>query len=330
MVEAPTPELLFTAEPSRFTERSFEELLLFCVHEQASDVTLQTERRVYAEIYGVLKAVTVRPLTNAEVGDFLNYIYGANGTAQILSGQDVDTHFELRPRRGERYRFRVNATGCYVDGHEGIQITFRTIPCEPPTLADMDLPQKLRDAVIPSQGIVIVSGATGSGKSTLLAAIIREILETQNGKILSYEAPIEYVYDTVEQRNAMISQHEIPRHLPDFPRAVRNALRRKPNYILVGEARDKETISAVIDAALTGHTVYTTVHSNGVVDTIRRMVSSFPHEERQGRAMDIVMLVRAIVWQTLLPSKQGKRVPLREWLVFNDNLRDKLLECSFS
>lgn len=98
----------------------------------------------------------------------------------------------------------------------------------------------------------------------------------------------------------------------------------------VGEARDPETIGAVIDAALTGHTVYTTVHSNGVVDTIRRMVTAFPAEERQGRAMDLTMLIRAIVWQKLLPSLDGKRVPLREWLVFNEELRQQLLRCDFN
>jgi len=126
-----------------------------------------------------------------------------------------------------------------------------------------------------------------------------------------------------------MAQHEIPANLPDFPTAVRNALRRKPNYILVGEARDKETIAAVIDAALTGHVVYTTVHSNGVVDTLRRMIAAFPAEERHGRAVDLIELVRVIIWQRLLPSLDGRRVPLREWLVFNDKIREELLKTKF-
>ena len=97
---------------------------------------------------------------------------------------------------------------------------------------------------------------------------------------------------------------------------MRNALRRKPRLILVGEARDAETISAVIDAALTGHPVYTTLHSNGVSDAVRRMISTFPAEERNGRALDILETLRLVVWQKLAPSTDGKRVALREYLSF--------------
>lgn len=322
-------ELTMPHEPARFTTRDLDDLLLFCIRNEASDITIQTGDMIVADIHGRLRRVTKRALSNNEVAELLNFIYGANGTAQILSGKDLDTHYEIKPSRGERYRFRVNGTGCHVEGHEGIQITMRTIPIDPPYLKDMDLPAPLREALIPPQGIVFVAGSTGSGKSTLLAGIMREILETGNGKVLSYESPIEFVYDNVPQPMTMMAQHEIPANLPDFPSAIRNALRRKPTYILVGEARDKETIASVIDAALTGHVVYTTVHSNGVVDTLRRMIAAFPAEERHGRAVDLIELVRVIVWQRLLPSLDGRRVPLREWLVFNDKIREELLKTKF-
>ncbi|MFI4954511.1 MAG: ATPase, T2SS/T4P/T4SS family [Gammaproteobacteria bacterium] len=328
LVSAPSA-LQYPQEPSRFLPTDLDTLLLFCVQHEASDITLQTGDRVIADIHGRLHRITEHQLSNSEVSELLNHIYGANGTAQILSGRDVDTHYEIKPYRGQRFRFRVNATGCHVAGHDGIQITMRTIPIDPPYLKDMNLDPRLVRALIPPQGIVVVSGATGSGKSTLLAAVMREILETSHGKVLSYEAPIEFVYDNVVQPHASIAQHEIPANLPNFPAAVRNALRRKPTYILVGEARDRETISAVIDAALTGHTVYTTVHSNGVADTIRRMISAFPAEERHSRAMDLIVLLRVVIWQTLLPSTDGKRVPLREWLLFNETVRKRLLRSDF-
>lgn len=321
--------LKYPGETARITEADLDELLLFCVRNEASDITLQTGDQVVADIHGRLRRVTDHKLSHSEVAGLLNAIYGANGTAQILSGKDLDTHYEIKPTRGERYRFRVNGTGCHVEGHEGIQITMRTIPIDPPFLKDMDLPEELTQGLIPDQGIVIVAGSTGSGKSTLLAAIMRQILETQSGKVLSYEAPIEFVYDNVPQPNTMMAQHEIPANLPSFPAAVRNALRRKPNYILVGEARDKDTIAAVIDAALTGHVVYTTVHSNGVADTLRRMIAAFPADERHGRAVDLIELIRTIVWQRLLPSKDGRRVPLREWLVFNPEVREAMLRSDF-
>jgi defect-in-organelle-trafficking protein DotB len=262
------------------------------------------------------------------VGEIINAMYGPNGTAQLMSGKDVDTHYEIRPNRSDRYRFRINGTACQVEGHDGMQITARTIPSDPPTLKSMNLPQKVLDALSPEQGVVYVTGATGSGKSTLLASIIRDIAENpdSNRKILTYEAPIEFVYDSVEKTSAIVSQSEIPRHLPSFAAGVRNALRRKPRLILVGEARDSETISAVMEAAMTGHPVYTTLHSNGVAETMRRLVTTFPSEERQGRTIDIIETIRLVISQRLVPTVDGKRVALREYLVFDEKVRDALLD----
>ena len=183
-------------------------------------------------------------------------------------------------------------------------------------------------ALAPDQGVVYVTGATGSGKSTLLAAIIRHLVEKEEGncKVLTYEAPIEFVYDDIQMPSSIVSQAEIPRHLASFAAGVRNALRRKPGLILVGEARDAQTISAVIEAALTGHPVYTTLHSNGVAETIRRLVTSFPADERHGRTIDILETIRLAVWQRLVPSTDGMRVALREYLVFDNKIRDMLLD----
>ncbi len=321
-------DVLFPQEPIRLSMEALNEILIHCVALGASDITLQTGEPVYAEIFGRLKKITRRKLANTEVGEIINGMYGPNGTAQIMSGKDVDTHYEIRPNRSDRYRFRINATGCQVEGHDGIQITARTIPSDPPKLAGMNLPKKILDAITPEQGVVYITGATGSGKSTLLAAIIRSIAEDpdSNRKLLTYEAPIEFVYDSIEKISAIVSQSEIPRHLPSFAAGVRNALRRKPRLILVGEARDSETVSAVMEAAMTGHPVYTTLHSNGVAETMRRLVTTFPSEERQGRTIDIIETIRLVVSQRLAPTVDGKRVALREYLVFDEKVRDHLLD----
>lgn len=322
---------LFPNEPNRFTTKELDRLLVHCQKLNASDITLQTGEPVIAEIYGRLFHMTNRKLTNTEVGEMLNAIYGPNGTTQILSGNDIDTHYEVKPTRIERYRYRVNATGCMVDGHDAIQITLRTIPSTPPLLETMALPPDILKAIAPAEGVVYVTGATGSGKSTLLASIIRDIAETpdSNRKILTYEAPIEFVYDGLTMPSAVVSQSEIPRHLPTFAAGVRNALRRKPRLILVGEARDVETISAVLEAAMTGHPVYTTLHTNGVAETIRRLVTTFPADERHGRTIDILETIRLIIWQKLVPTIDGKRVALREYLVFDEKVRDLLLDEPF-
>ena len=315
-------------EPVRFTPACLAQLLIHCQNLSASDITLQTGEPVFAEVYGRLLRITRRKLSNTEVSEILNLIYGPNGSAQILSGVDIDTHYEFRPNRNERYRFRVNATGCLVEGHDAIQITFRTIPSTPPRLSELSLEPELIQALAPPQGIVYVTGSTGSGKSTLLAAIIRDLAEKEDShrKILTYEAPIEFVYDAIDMPSAMVSQSEIPRHLPSFAAGVRNALRRKPRLILVGEARDPETIGAAIEAALTGHPVYTTLHSNGVAETLRRLVNSFPADEAHGRMIDIIETIRVVIWQQLVPTLDGKRVALREFLIFDEKLRDELLD----
>ena len=323
-------EEFFPDEPLRFLAEDFDRLLLFCSGLSASDITLQTNEPVFAEVFGRLLQITRRKLSNAEVSEILNLIYGANGTAQLLSGRDVDTHYQFKPSRSERLRYRVNATGCMVDGFDGIQITLRSIPTTPPELSSLDLSPALVTACKPQQGVVYVTGATGSGKSTLLAAIIRDLVENpdSNRKVLTYEAPIEFVYDEIHMESAIVSQSEIPRNLPSFAAGVRNALRRKPRAILVGEARDKETISAVIEAAVTGHPVYTTLHTNGVAETIRRLVMTFPIEERSGRTIDIIETIRVIMWQTLVPSTDGRRVALREYLIFDEKIRDILLNAN--
>jgi defect-in-organelle-trafficking protein DotB len=316
-------------EPARFTPYNMDNMLEFASSMNASDITIQSNEPIFADIYGRLVRITSRNITNSEVSEIINAIYGPNATTQLLSGQDIDTHYEFRPTRGERYRFRVNATSCLVSGHDGIQITLRTIPTTPPKLSTMNLPQEVLDAIAPQEGIVFVTGATGSGKSTLLAAIIRDLIDKDdsNRKVLTYESPIEFVYDDIPTTSAVVSQSEIPRHLPSFSDGIRNALRRKPKLILVGECRDSETISAALEAALTGHPVYTTLHTSGVAETMRRLVTSFDKEERQGKTIDIVETIKLCIWQKLVPTVDGKRVALREYLVFNEKIRDLLLEC---
>jgi len=321
-------DFLFPQEPIRLTPDAVNEILMHAVKLGASDITFQTNEPIYAEIYGKLRKVTRRRLSNTELSDVINAMYGPNATTIIASGRDIDTHYEIRPNRSDRYRFRINGTGCQVEGHDGIQITARTIPTDPPKLGDMQLPEAILNALVPEQGVVYVTGATGSGKSTLLASIIRSITEDAEShrKVLTYEAPIEFVFDNVEKVSSIVSQSEIPRHLPSFAAGVRNALRRKPRLILVGEARDPETIGAVMEAAMTGHPVYTTLHSNSVAETIRRLVITFPPEERQGRTIDIIETVRLVISQRLVPTVDNKRVALREYLVFDETIRDILLD----
>ena len=148
--------------------------------------------------------------------------------------------------------------------------------------------------------------------------------------MLTYEAPIEFVYDAINSPRSLVSQTEIPRHLPDFAHGVRNALRRKPEIILVGEARDRETINASIEAAQTGHAVYTTTHTLGVANTVQRMLSTYDMNEREERAVALMETLRLIVTQALVPKIGGGRVGVREWMKFPEDVREKLMDMHFT
>ena len=272
-----TDAVTWPDEPGRFTDEHIDVFLLWCVKQNSSDITIQSERQVYNEIHGVLYPGTVRNIDASDMAMFLTKIYGPEAQARLAAARDLDISYEIRPDRYTRIRFRVNITAILAKGRDGAQITMRVLPSEPPTMQALSVEREIIDAWAPRQGMVVVTGPTGSGKTTLLAAGNRMMLERPHGcgKMLTYEAPIEYVYDTIESHRSIVSQTEIPRHLPNFASGIRNALRRKPEVILVGESRDKETINASIEAAQPGHTVYTTTHTMGVANTVQRMISTY-------------------------------------------------------
>lgn len=314
-------------EPSRIGEEHVDALLLWCCDQGASDISLQTDRPVYIDVDGILFPVTRRYLDSADMAYILGKIYGPDALAKLASGVDLDLSFEIRPDRTTRKRFRVNITAILSRARDAVQVTLRTLPNLPPSLEDLGIEEEIVENLSPRQGLILVTGPTGSGKTTLLAAGCRRLIEREQGcgKMLTYEAPIEYVYDSVVGPRSLVAQSEIPRHLPSFAAGVRNALRRKPNVILVGESRDRETVSAAIEAGQTGHLVFSTVHTIGVAATVRRMVSVFDPIERSERAYAMMETLRMIVTQALVSRVGGGRIGLREYLIFDESVREHLL-----
>lgn len=318
----------WTDEPLRIYEENVDSLLLWCVSKRATDISIQTDKPAYIESDGVLFPITKRALDSADMVNILARVYGQDALAKLASGRDLDLSYEIRPDRTTRYRFRTNITAILSRGRDSVQITMRSLPNLPPTMKDLNIEEKIVENWAPRQGLIMITGPTGSGKSTLLAAGNRMLIERAQGcgKMLTYEAPIEYVYDQISGERSLVAQTEIPKHLPDFAAGVRNALRRKPNIILVGEARDRETVSAAIEAGQTGHAVYSTAHTTGVAATIRRMVSVFEPSERTERAFALMETLRMVVTQALVPKIGGGRLGLREYMVFDENVREIMLE----
>ena len=320
------------AVPNRVTARYFRELLVTCARSGASDITLQSDQQPRVEIDGDLFRIGRRPWTPSEVEMVLVELYhAANAIAEIKARKVLDFSYEIGRRNGIKWRFRVNATGVHAWDGSGIEITLRVLPSETPDSEFVSLSEQEVSTLTPRSGLVVIAGATGSGKSATMAALTRHHLESVSSpvKIVDIQSPIEYTFRDVSTHlkgsSSIIGQSEVGRHIPGFAAGVRSALRRKPHIINVGEARDLETIRTSLEAALTGHLVYTTTHAGSVADCVRRLLSAFPVEEREHRASDLGTSLRFIMVQHLVPRIGGGRVPVREYLRFSGGIRTMLL-----
>ena len=319
---------------SRAAAAYLQKFLVNCAKRGVSDITLQTDREPRVEIKGRLYRYGNQPWSPSEVAAALTELYrGPHALAQINGRKVLDFSYELPTEFGDKQRFRVNGTGIEGMDSAGIEITIRILPSTTPDARFAKLSEKEIAEMAPRSGLVIIAGATGSGKSSTMAALIRHHLECTERpvKIVDIQAPIEFTYRDVSFPNSgsasLIGQSEVGRHVPDFQSGIRSALRRKPNIISVGESRDLETVSASLEAALTGHLVYTTVHAGSVTECVRRLISVFPGREREQRAYDLAASLRFILVQHLLPLKGCKgRVPVREYVSFGTILRFSMLK----
>ena len=212
----------------------------------------------------------------------------------------------------------------------GAQVTRRAIDTAPPRLECMGIEPGILQAYRPPNGIVLICGATGTGKTRLQAGMTRSLIEHPqfHGKIIEVAAPIEYEFDSIAGASSIYSPSEIGRNVKSASAAMRDALRRKPKVIVSPECRDRETMEVAIEGAQTGHAVYSTVHTSSVVETVQRILAMFPQEERADRAISLMQSLRLIVNCALVPSLDGRRVQLREYLVFGPAERDLFLDTS--
>lgn len=323
-------KIMFKTNKPSFDGNDLEDILEHAYNIKASDIHIQTNEYIKVDIHSRFYSITNRTLSSNEVENFIKKIYGDNALTEMNQKKAIDKSMFIRLRENDKMiRFRINAVGELSKGMQGVQITIRTIESTPPTLKALKVEEDILNNIVPSQGIVIITGPTGSGKSTLLAANIRNIIENpnreQSKKIVTYEAPIEFVYDEVNKHSNIISQTEIGTHLRTWDDAIESAMRRKPNIILIGEARDPSTIRNSIVASQTGHLLYTTAHTNGVAETVKRMINVFAPEERSSLQYDLIESLKMIISQRLLKTIDGKRVAIREYLIFTDEIKDRLL-----
>jgi len=317
-------ELIWKEEPkTNLTYKEFDDFLMWCYRNNASDIFLSSGEKLGIMHHDRVVEVGCRPIPSHEIEGILKHIDQQASYAIIQSGNPRDFQYTVQQERDpdSAARFRVSATG----EKSGVEMVLRAIPSVPPTCEQLNVEKEIVDASKAEFGLVLITGPTGSGKSTLNAALLGDIAVKEPKHIVTYEAPIEFDLKAIKNRVARIAQTEVPSHLPDFPTAVSNALRRKPQIILIGEARDAGTIAGCITASQTGHLVYSTVHTNSVGMTISRMVDEFPPEERKATTAKLVDAMRLIIHQRLIAKKGGGLCAIKEFLVFDERIRKFLL-----
>jgi twitching motility protein PilT len=199
--------------------------------------------------------------------------------------------------------------------------TIRALPRLVPRLSTLSLPPQVEQLAHLTRGLVLVGGGTGSGKSTTLAALVDEINRRDARHIITIEDPVEYEH---QHRRSIVEQVEIGVDAPDYPTALRAALRQMPDVLIVGEMRDPESMRLALTAAETGHLVISTLHTTDVTSTVGRMADSFPVERQATIRQEISLALSAVLIQSLLPRTSGGLVPAVELLMVQYGARQHI------
>ena len=280
---------------------------------RGSDLLLVPQAPPAIRIEGALEAIGERALSGDEIEAAVVPAMAAHAREEYRLSGIADSSYRVEGVG----RFRIN-----LHRERGrAAATVRALPSTIPRIEDLHLPAGVGALAKLRRGLVIIGGATGSGKSTTLAALVNEINRNEARHIVTIEDPIEYEH---AHDRSLIEQVEIGIDAPDFPTALRAALRQAPDVIVVGEMRDPETARIALSAAETGHLVFTTLHTTDAASTVSRIADSFPQERQHSVRAEMAMALAAMLTQTLLPRRNGGRVPAAELLIVGYGARQHI------
>jgi twitching motility protein PilT len=267
-----------------------------------SDLHLQAGAAPMIRVGGDLRPVEAPPMSDGAIREIMKQISWGDAQIRLDKDRSVDFSFEMPGRA----RFRVNSF--YERQH--LAMAFRRVPIKVPPFDELNLPAVIEEISMAPRGLVLVTGTTGSGKSTTLAAMIGYVNGKRHDRIITIEDPIEFVH---ESDRSLIAQRELGSDTPTFFDALRVALRQDPDLILVGELRDAETMRTALQAADTGHIVYSTMHTTNAAQTVQRLIALFPPAERDLLRMQLAANLEAVISQRLAKTRNGKdRLPVVE------------------
>ena len=282
----------------------------------ASDLHLKEGAPPRVRVTGRMRPTKSEPLTNQQIVDLVTPLLSEQQQEFLRTHGAIDLAYELEGSD----RFRIN-----IFRQRGkLSVAARRVPRNIPEFSALHLPPMVIKIAEYHQGLVLISGITGSGKSTTLAAMLEHINRHRSCHIVTIEDPIEFLFD---DKKAFINQREIGIDVPTFDDALRYLMREDPDVVLIGEMRDKETFTAALRAAETGHLVFATVHASTTYQTITRILELFTPDERTLARQSLCFNLRAIVCLKLMPSiAEGiDRVPAAEIMLTTPTVR-KMLE----
>lgn len=287
--------------------------LSYAVEHRASDLFIVAGGPVSVKIDGRISAVGDGKVLPPQTEGLITQIYRLAGRSMsgYQSRGDDDFSFALPGLA----RFRVNT----YRQRGSMAAVVRVVSFEIPDWQKLHIPEQVMDLANVTHGMVLVTGTAGSGKSTTQACIINRINQTRNCHIITLEDPIEFLH---RDQMSIVSQREIAIDTNDYLSALRACLRQAPDVILLGEMRDHETIRTAMTAAETGHLLIATLHTKGTVNTIDRIIDSFPPAQQDQIRIQLSTVLHTVVSQQLLPDKNGGLVPAYEVMHMNSAIRN--------
>lgn len=281
---------------------------------EASDLFMAVNSPIQLKVAGQMMPINQQKMDNNTILGLLAEVVSSDKLTELDSSNELNMGIPVAGVGS----FRLSA----FRQRGSISAVIRYIPHQIPTLPSLYVPEVLNNLILEKRGLLLVVGATGSGKSTTIAAMLDHRNEIKSGHILTIEDPIEFLF---RNKKSIVNQREIGTDAKTLEVALKNALRQAPDCILIGEIRDKDTMSAALAYAQSGHLVVATLHANNSYQALTRIINFFPIETRQSLLPDLAGSLKAIISQRLIPAIDGGRRPAVE-VMLNTRHVSELIE----
>ena len=296
---------------------TLDEILRKALEYKGSDVFIVPGSQIMTKASGKMIPITQDRALPNDIAILVDRAYELAGRTRETLHEEGDDDFSFAVR--DLSRFRCNA----YRQRGSLAMTCRVVAFGIPDPQDCHIPDVVMRLADFRSGMILVTGPAGNGKSTTLACLVDKINRTRCGHIITIEDPIEYLHP---HKQCLVSQREVPGDASTFARALRAALRQAPDVIMLGEMRDIETISTAITAAETGHLLLSSLHTLGAAKTIDRVIDAFPANQQNQIRAQMSMVLRAVVSQRLILTKEGKLHPVFEVMCVNPAIQNLIRE----